>query len=80
MGLSGMMLRIGFRAPALLAVLMFSTAAFAAEIAHQTDYSIALAGLPLAGRRPPPAERRRGGAPNRRRGDPAVVGVVTLSG
>jgi hypothetical protein len=48
MGLTGMMLRTGFRAPALLAALMFSTAAFAAEVEHQTDYSIALAGLPLA--------------------------------
>jgi hypothetical protein len=48
MGLSGMMLRTGFRVPALLAAVTFSTACFAAEIEHQTDYSIALAGLPLA--------------------------------
>ncbi|ASY64116.1 hypothetical protein SJ05684_c26840 [Sinorhizobium sojae CCBAU 05684] len=40
--------RTGFRAPAILAATLFSTASFAAEIKHQTDYSIALAGLPVA--------------------------------
>ncbi|MCA1492522.1 DUF3108 domain-containing protein [Sinorhizobium alkalisoli] len=40
--------RTCFRAPAILAATMFSTASFAAEIEHQTDYSIALAGLPVA--------------------------------
>ncbi|MDX0627168.1 DUF3108 domain-containing protein [Sinorhizobium medicae] len=48
MGLSGMKLCIGFRAPALLAAMMFSTAPLAAGVSHQTDYSIRLAGLPLA--------------------------------
>ncbi|MDK1375154.1 MULTISPECIES: DUF3108 domain-containing protein [unclassified Sinorhizobium] len=40
--------RNGFRATALLAAMTFSTACLAADIEHQTDYSIALAGLPLA--------------------------------
>ncbi|MCA1368015.1 DUF3108 domain-containing protein [Bradyrhizobium sp. BRP14] len=43
-----MKLRMGFRAPALLAAVMFSTTSFAADVEHQTDYSIALAGLPVA--------------------------------
>lgn len=43
-----MKLRIGFHAPALLAAIMFSTASPAADIEHQTDYSISLAGLPVA--------------------------------
>ncbi|WP_026620215.1 hypothetical protein M728_002557 [Ensifer sp. WSM1721] len=43
-----MKLRMGFRAPALLAAVMFSTTSFAADVKHQTDYSIALAGLPVA--------------------------------
>lgn len=47
-GLSGMKLRIGFRASTILAAAMFSTASFAADVEHLTDYSIALAGLPLA--------------------------------
>jgi hypothetical protein len=43
-----MMRRIGFRASAILAATVFSTASFAADVQHQTDYSIALAGLPVA--------------------------------
>ncbi|CAN7436332.1 DUF3108 domain-containing protein [Ensifer sp. 1H6] len=43
-----MKLRIGSRAVALLSAAMFSTASLAADIEHQTDYSISLAGLPLA--------------------------------
>lgn len=43
-----MMWRTGLRAAAILAAMVFSTTSSAAEVQHQTDYSIALAGLPVA--------------------------------
>ncbi|WP_408022046.1 DUF3108 domain-containing protein [Sinorhizobium kostiense] len=42
------MWRTGLRAAAMLAAAVVSTTSSAAEVQHQTDYSIALAGLPVA--------------------------------
>ena len=43
-----MKLRNGFRVAALLSAVSFSTASSAADVEHLTDYSISLAGLPVA--------------------------------
>lgn len=43
-----MKLRNSFRVAALLSTVLFSTASSAADVEHLTDYSISLAGLPVA--------------------------------